>query len=242
MLAWLKGSIKDGTEDFGKKVVVLVLMAIGGIALTWWTGVWPHISRWLFGTDPEVARQAVIILVVVLDLLVLVFPTRRLPIKVTAIGGIGAEAVLCVENHGKKGSFFVKAQVIAFLSPSKEISRGNLPLEPAWLPGGLHSSTSLHQHEIGRLRLAGIVPQRHASASAIYLEDVGAEQPRLIEWSVGEGDGPAVKIRVTIWTDEQRLIRLVRPTKPFSAEYTIVADVHGNLSVEPGSFLPLGAG
>lgn len=226
MREWFRGQGKSLREDLEKWVrsrLVKAVEALSLMALTLWG---PSIWHWLRGIDPEVGRQAIFFLSVVLVFSVL-GPSRRLPIRLVPVERSGNRALVAVKNRGEAAEFYAGLEVVG----EEEGSATRAPVRPTWTGSLVSDRTRLNRDQAGVLCLARIHPVRIRMFNAM-LEDFEGSEERLI-WS--ERHPLRVRVRLTISRDEEGkwfLPVFLRPARSFVAEVAIRCDENGELSVE----------
>jgi hypothetical protein len=234
LIGLLKDTLKKALEKVSDRLagwIVAALVALLSLARP----LWRQLGVWFFSIDPEVARQAVFLLFVVLGLLILVAPRRRLSIAVRPLRHPGDDALLEVTNLGPRAVFYASAEI---LDVHEEDIPGNfrqMTLRPTWVGELGHNWVTLKPHQVGSLCLATHLPIEEGMMSAQFCDVDGRGQ--LSRWPPQHEPGLLALARVTIMLEKiTSRIPMWRPAIPFSAVFVITGDGEGGLWVKPARF------
>lgn len=220
MLAGMSSFLHDQSRKLFKEDIPNKLRAwiAGGVvaliaAVVWWwrsvLGGWCHA---LLGVDPEVGRQAVFFLCVLLYWSVFLAPNRRLLVKVRPLPR-GPIAAIYITNRGPDTTFYARLEIEGMI------------LEPTWIKGG----SFLQRHDSGMLRLAYSVTSDRNERLLIF-DDAGL--PNGHGAPIRQRAGLKVDAQLVIFRGEPRGLAYRHPHRPFKASLYIRIHDDGSLSVE----------
>jgi hypothetical protein len=243
---YFRGQLKElFKEDLPKGVRALVVLKILGAAGALWLmalslvrWIWPPFSRWFFGIDPEVGRQAIFFLSVVLAFLVLWAPRRRLPIAVAAVEHWSEAALVSVGNFRESAVFYGRLEVLEVISPGPTDSTRRAPVRPTWEGTMTSNRARLNREESGVLCLARVFPVDSVwdLPFSACLEDAGSSTAQRLHWGASDELRLRVRVRLTISRDEEKKrlppLFFLRPARSSMSDFVIRGDDRGELSVE----------
>jgi len=239
--SWLRGQFKElFKEDLPKGVraaIVAGVVALGTAllagAITLWRSVWPLFWHWFRGVDPEVGRQAIFLLSVLLVILVMAAPQRRLPIAVKPLRHLGNEALVEVTNLGPQSDFYASAEILDVHEEGDPFNFRRMTLEPTWTGFLNYPSVAHKRHQVRSLCLASHL-EKDGDWMRVQFSDCGG-RGQIFQWTPQVEPGLLALARVTI-TREEKTSFFRHPRRPFSAIFVITGDGEGGLSVKHAKF------